>query len=115
MRTKPAPTLAENVKKCITCAHIFFLAQRYLFLWFGFRAKEFTCANLKIKGDQFRIRIFQGEVYVSSQRIRLFPRSLHALTSCRLRQQLAESRSASQRRFHQQRFDWHLRLFHERF
>ena len=31
----------------------FLLGIRYLFLWFGFDASEFTCANLGIKGDQF--------------------------------------------------------------
>src|ERR1700674_5051051 len=46
----PPPAPPQNVKNCIPCArHNFLPPARYLFLWFGFKAKEFTCANLKLK------------------------------------------------------------------
>src|SRR5271170_3605238 len=87
-RRKPHTRRSKNVKICISCTcRSFFLELRYLFCWFGFKATEYTCANLKIKGDQFHESICsQGEVYVSTQWTRSTPRALRTPILSRLRQ-----------------------------
>ena len=54
--------LPKNVKICITCGPKFSRPRRYLFPWFGFKAKEFGCANLETIRDQLHDLLSQGEV-----------------------------------------------------
>src|ERR1700683_1325636 len=91
---------SQNVKICITCAaESFLFGTRYLFPWFGFSAKEFTCANLKLKGDQLQDSL-PGGSYVSTKRNRFVPSTFHTCTFSwlRERQQFSPSPSAPRRR-----------------